>query len=157
MDQARLVVVVTDSDCTDESASLFSQATAAGKGAFLVYNKEDMSQVPCYGAVADRPGCYRISARYGYGIDELRKGLLKGGVGDVNSGDVMLTNERHLEAMKRILAALAEVRKGLDVNLTADLLAIDLRDALYHLGTITGVITSDDILSSVFSRFCVGK
>ena len=45
----------------------------------------------------------------------------------------------------------------MDSNLTPDLLVIDMRDALYHLGTITGKVTSDDILSSVFSRFCVGK
>ena len=56
-----------------------------------------------------------------------------------------------------ILSALDEVSKGLDVKLPPDLLAIDIRDALYHLGTITGKVTSDEILSSIFSRFCIGK
>ena len=59
--------------------------------------------------------------------------------------------------MKKVLSALGEVRKGLDAGLTPDLVTIDLRDALYHLGTITGKVASDEVLSSVFSRFCIGK
>ncbi len=72
-------------------------------------------------------------------------------------GDVLLTNIRHYEAMNKVLAALDEVRKGMDAGLTPDLVVIDMRDALYHLGTITGTVTSDEVLSSVFSRFCIGK
>ena len=70
---------------------------------------------------------------------------------------VMLTNLRHCEALRRVSAALNEVSKGLDANTPADLVAIDLRDALHHLGTITGQVTSDEILGTIFSRFCIGK
>jgi tRNA modification GTPase len=49
------------------------------------------------------------------------------------------------------------VAKGLADRLPADLVAIDLRDALHHLGTITGQVTSDEVLGSIFSRFCIGK
>ena len=59
--------------------------------------------------------------------------------------------------MQKVLAALGEVQKDLDADLSPDLVVINLRDALYHLGTITGTVTSEDVLSSVFSRFCIGK
>ena len=59
--------------------------------------------------------------------------------------------------MKHIVDALGEVRKSLDAQLSSDLVVIDLRDALYHLGTITGSVTNDDILGSIFSKFCIGK
>ena len=74
-----------------------------------------------------------------------------------NTEGVMLTNLRHCEALRRVSAALNEVSKGLDANTPADLVAIDLRDALHHLGTITGQVTSDEILGTIFSRFCIGK
>ena len=70
---------------------------------------------------------------------------------------VLLSNPRHCEAMRLVLQALEQVSQGLDSGLPADLLAVDLRDALYHLGSITGDVTSDDILSNIFSRFCIGK
>ena len=53
--------------------------------------------------------------------------------------------------------ALDNASQGLDSGVPADLVAVDLRDALYHLGTITGEVTSTDILGNIFSRFCVGK
>ena len=70
---------------------------------------------------------------------------------------VLLTNTRHYEALTKMCNALEEVKKGMEVQLTPDLLVIDLRDALYHLGSITGKVAADEILSSVFSRFCIGK
>jgi tRNA modification GTPase len=56
-----------------------------------------------------------------------------------------------------MLSATHLVRQGLTHGLPADLVIIDLRDALYHLGTITGQVTSNEILSSIFHRFCIGK
>ncbi|MBO7489860.1 MAG: tRNA uridine-5-carboxymethylaminomethyl(34) synthesis GTPase MnmE [Bacteroidales bacterium] len=98
------------------------------------------------------------AAKNGKGVEEIKRFLVKTVREKIlKNTDVLLTNARHYEAMNKVLAALYEVRKGMDAGLTPDLLVIDMRDALYHLGTITGKVSSDDVLSSVFSRFCVGK
>jgi tRNA modification GTPase len=69
----------------------------------------------------------------------------------------MLTNVRHYEALGHVDQALLHVAKGLTTGLPADLVVIDLRDALHHLGTITGQVTTDEVLGTIFSRFCIGK
>ena len=69
----------------------------------------------------------------------------------------LLTNVRHHDALLRVLDALAHVREGLTQGLPSDLVVIDLRDALYHLGQITGQVSSDEVLGTIFSRFCIGK
>lgn len=73
-------------------------------------------------------------------------------------GDVTLvTNARHHAALKNSLEALLQVRKSLDLGIPTDLLAEDLRTALSHLGSITGEISTDEVLGEIFSRFCIGK
>lgn len=71
---------------------------------------------------------------------------------------MVISNARHYEALLRASQALNEVQSGIKAKLTTDLLAHHLRDALYHLGSITGSeIVPDDILGSIFSKFCIGK
>lgn len=98
-----------------------------------------------------------ISALTGDGLDELREKI----VGFVNIGDVsdriIVTNARHYEALVNACSSLENVEAGLSNGFSADLLAVDVRDAISHLGEITGDISSDDILGVIFSRFCVGK
>jgi tRNA modification GTPase len=69
----------------------------------------------------------------------------------------LITNLRHYEALDKTSAALNQVTSALESGLTGDLLATDIREALFHLGTITGEITVEDILGSIFTRFCIGK
>ncbi len=73
------------------------------------------------------------------------------------SEDIIISNARHYAALTRGVESLARVREGLANNLSADFVAQDLREAIYHLSSITGSITTPDLLSSIFSRFCVGK
>ena len=121
------------------------------KHLFVVHNKCDLPH-------ESNPSGHIVSAKEGIGIDSLMQSLVKVARKDASQNDgVLLTNARHYEAMQRVLAALGEVQKDLDAGLTPDLVVINLRDALYHLGTITGKVTSDEVLSSIFSRFCVGK
>ncbi|MBE0640432.1 MAG: tRNA uridine-5-carboxymethylaminomethyl(34) synthesis GTPase MnmE, partial [Bacteroidales bacterium] len=68
-----------------------------------------------------------------------------------------VSNSRHYEAFGRTSEALDRVERGLASEMTSDLITTDLRDALYHLGTITGEVSTDEILGSIFSRFCIGK
>ncbi len=76
---------------------------------------------------------------------------------DVKPGDVVVTNLRHVEQLQRTSEALTRVLYGLDHGATGDLVAMDIRQALYHLGEITGTITTDDLLDNIFSKFCIGK
>ena len=69
----------------------------------------------------------------------------------------MVTNLRHYEALKNIHTSLSRVRSGLDTGIPTDLIAQDLREALYYLGTIVGEITTDEVLGNVFKNFCIGK
>ena len=76
---------------------------------------------------------------------------------NVGGNDTLVTNVRHFEALTHAKESLEKVKKGLDEKLSADLLAEDLRQALYHIGSITGEITGGDVLNNIFSRFCIGK
>ena len=98
---------------------------------------------------------FNISAKTGMGLEELKQAIVTPfkEVGD----SAMLTNLRHYEAMKRLLDAIRLVKQGLQSETPSDLVAIDLRDAIHQIGTITGEVTTDEILGTIFSRFCVGK
>lgn len=74
-----------------------------------------------------------------------------------DNGAVILSNARHYEALGLVKADLEKIGQGMDNALPGDLLAMDIRQAIDHLGLITGKIMVDDILGSVFSRFCIGK
>ena len=73
------------------------------------------------------------------------------------AGDVIVSNRRHYEALRQAADALQESLQGLDSHLPTDLLSEDIRQVVYHIGTITGEIASDDILKTIFSTFCIGK
>jgi tRNA modification GTPase len=77
--------------------------------------------------------------------------------GQVQTESTIVTNARHYHALKEVSKSLADIKKGLDNKLTADLLALDIRRCLHYLGEITGDITNEDLLDYVFSKFCIGK
>ena len=78
-------------------------------------------------------------------------------LGTVSNQQTVVSNSRHFEALTKTMEALNEVQKGMDQNISSDLMAIDIRQALYHLGEITGEISSDDLLGNIFANFCIGK
>jgi tRNA modification GTPase len=73
------------------------------------------------------------------------------------SDQTIVSNSRHYEALQQAHASILSVTQGLNASISPDLLTVDIRKALYHLGEITGEITTDEILGAVFSRFCIGK
>ena len=103
----------------------------------------------------NNPTVLSISAKYGIGLEDLRK-VLVSLVGDVPADGVLVTNARHAAALRDAAASLRAVRSGLDA-LPGDLLAEDLRAALASLGSITGEICPEEVLGAIFSRFCIGK
>ena len=124
----------------------------ADKTFFVVHTKADLP------TAVERVGELFISTKTGYGLDALKQKIIdtfRSRMGKEN--DIMLTNARHYEALGRVKQALDAVAQGLDGGIPADLVAVDLRDALYHLGTITGEVTSEEMLGNIFGRFCIGK
>ena len=99
-----------------------------------------------------------VSAREGEGTGSLKDALscLCQEYAGVSDG-VIITNLRHIEALENASAALQRVHSGLSSGLPTDLVSQDIREALYHLGSIVGEISTDEILGSIFSRFCIGK
>lgn len=77
--------------------------------------------------------------------------------GDAVKNDVIITNMRHYEALLNTSKSLQDVLIGMDLQQTGDLLAFDIRKAIFHLGEIVGDITTDDLLENIFSKFCIGK
>jgi tRNA modification GTPase len=75
----------------------------------------------------------------------------------VNTTETVVTNARHIDALRKANTALYKALEGLSKNLAGDFLSIDIRDALDALGTITGQVTNDELLTNIFSRFCIGK
>ncbi|WP_184549527.1 tRNA uridine-5-carboxymethylaminomethyl(34) synthesis GTPase MnmE [Mucilaginibacter sp. FT3.2] len=99
-----------------------------------------------------------ISAKQKQHIDELKQKIYSSAIKDQLSGDeTLVTNIRHLEALQKTEEALIRVLGGIDGSITSDFLSMDIKQALHYLGEITGVVTTDDLLENIFSKFCIGK
>ena len=99
-----------------------------------------------------------VSAKKGEGLDDLRMALSEVCAEyAVSSDDVIVTNARHIDALKNARTALARVQDGLRSGLPTDLVSQDIREAIYHIGSIVGEISTDEVLGNIFKNFCVGK
>lgn len=100
----------------------------------------------------------RISAQDVESVKKL-KAKLKSTVASLkNNSSTIITNTRHLESLTKVLQSIAEAQKGLDINLSGDLLSFHLKEALFYIGEITGEVDLDkDILGTIFGKFCIGK
>jgi tRNA modification GTPase len=99
-----------------------------------------------------------ISAKEKLNLEELKTKLIE--IFDSKSATIpetIITNARHVEALQQTFNALIRVTEGLDKKLSGELIASDIRDALHHLGLITGEVSTDDLLKNIFGRFCIGK
>ena len=99
-----------------------------------------------------------ISAKNNNAIHELQEQLLKTiDISALSGKQTIVTNIRHFEALKRAEEDLLKVTEGLQNGLSGDFIAMDIRQALHHLGTITGEVSTDDLLGNIFANFCIGK
>jgi len=104
------------------------------------------------------PNAILISAKQGDGLEDLKTALSNYvSEGKANTGNTVVTNTRHHQALLKANAAMDAVMAGLVTGITGDFLAIDIRQGLHHLGEITGEITTDDLLGNIFGKFCIGK
>jgi tRNA modification GTPase len=129
-----------------------------GKPFIPVGNKVDVAQPELLAEVEKIPNICLISAANKEHLENLKERL----IGMINldkfkSGNTIVTNMRHYEGLLQTRNSLQDVLNGLALGVTGDFLAQDIRHSLHHLGTITGEITTDDLLANIFSKFCIGK
>lgn len=141
---------------------LASIRTSSEGKRFVILTKSDLSD----DAVTDQilaalpGGCpvISISAKTGLGIDELESELVRTATAEHNpENELMVTNARHYEALTAGAESLQRVLTGLQTGIPTDFVAQDVREALHHLGLVTGAVTTADLLTSIFSHFCIGK
>ena len=99
-----------------------------------------------------------ISAKNNDHIEALKQALIEKVVsGKISTESTIVTNSRHFQSLNKVAENLSSIRKGMEEGISGDLLAIDIRQCLYHLGEITGAISNEDQLDFIFSKFCIGK
>ena len=99
-----------------------------------------------------------LSVKYKKNTKILEDTLLKAAnLPEINQNDVIVTNMRHYEALTKALDSINRVEQGLQQNLSGDLIVQDIRECMHYLGEITGEISTDEILGTIFSKFCIGK
>lgn len=168
MQDARIVIWIIDPTSPlpsqYEELNSFLAAKPDAKVITLL-NKSDLQSQNPEGAVhvlaqsaSELPNQIKFSAKTGLGLDKLKTCLNELTFGDINpDAELIVTNARHYEALTRGADALTRAIGGIETGLSADFIAQDVREALHHLGTITGTITPDNLLHSIFSSFCIGK
>ena len=157
---AQLVLLLVDMVNTSQVQinemleSIRSHARAEAK-VLVVFNKIDSN--PNFELNVEGSNALRISAKEGSGISELRSWLVESFAPLLNESDTVVTNARHFESLRLAALSLEEVLNGMNLGVPSDLLTVDIRKTLYHLSEITGSISADDILHSIFGKFCIGK
>ena len=118
----------------------------------VIANKADLSQTNVI------ENAILISALKKEGIEEVKTALYATVVEEgFNLESTIVTNARHYESLIRTNEDLQKVIDGIDSGLSGDFVAMDIRQALHHLGTITGEISTDELLGNIFANFCIGK
>ncbi|MFC3196602.1 tRNA uridine-5-carboxymethylaminomethyl(34) synthesis GTPase MnmE [Parapedobacter deserti] len=159
MRQARLIIYLADpqQDNLDEITDQISEIAQLGVPFVVVVNKTDLLHAEHRELLSKLDPLF-ISAKNNTGVEELKEALLrKVNLHHLDAGDVVVTNIRHVEALRKTENSLERVLEGIDGAVTSDFLAMDIRQALHHLGEITGSVSTDDLLENIFSKFCIGK
>lgn len=104
------------------------------------------------------PDILLLSAKQNLGVEDLKNQLLSYvNTGALRNNETIVTNTRHYDSLLKALDEIQKVKFGMQSNLSSDLLAIDIKEALYHFGMITGQVTNDELLGNIFANFCIGK
>lgn len=158
MKQASLVIYMIDlvHDTVHDVEQQLDGLKKSDVPYLVVGNKEDQAIDELKNAIENESPVL-ISAKSKTHLEDL-KSRLKSFVQETkSSGDVIVTNARHLQSLQQTDEALNRVIEGINMQMSNDLVAQDIRQALFHLGEITGEVTTDDLLENIFSKFCIGK
>ena len=167
IEKAHIVLYLHDirEDYKDIAQAVKDLSIKDNQHLIILLNKADLIDTMCHAydieeAVSTSTGRRKtiaFSAATGEGIENIRKALVKlAEEGKVEDGTIV-TNSRHYEALTKALKSLDDVLNGLRSGVTGDFIAMDIRQSLHYLGEITGTISSEDLLDSIFGRFCIGK
>lgn len=169
IEQAQLVIYLFDLEKIKAHNNLDAvvseikkiKTTYPNKQLLLIANKVDLSSETLQHAVSSAFSSEKLiflSAKHKIGLAQLLNTLTHlVNAGALSNNETIVSNSRHFEALNNAYKSIKEVQKGIDNQVTTDLFAIDIRQALFHLGEITGQVTSDDLLGNIFANFCIGK
>ena len=163
IDKANVVLWVVDVTSADTSMARDILAHCNGKVLIAVLNKTDLdddiaTRSELNDLLPKGTPVMALSAKSVDDIEALRTLIIEAASQpEVDADAVIVTNARHYEALVRAREALARAIDGLDNGLSGDLVGQDIRECLHWLGSITGEVTTDDILGEIFSHFCIGK
>lgn len=135
------------------------------KPMLIIINKQDLIPNENHSLIAHelttdnhQPTTLFISAKNGTGIEELKNQLLSFvNTGALRNNETIVTNTRHYDSLLKALDEIQKVKFGIESSLSSDLMAVDIRETLYHFGMITGEVTNDELLGNIFANFCIGK
>ncbi len=164
IEQAKVILYVCDISHLnkEKAAALLEEFTSyihnKNKHFILVANKIDkLKEVPGHLKELLELETVFVSAKRKENIHLLAETLVNHVKNDSAGDDILVNNSRHYEALVRALESVNTVQAGFERNVPTDLIAIDVRQALYFIGSITGEVTSDEILGNIFGKFCIGK
>jgi tRNA modification GTPase len=149
-----LFLIDADANLDNQLLELEKIKTSAGDKLLLVINKIDLNP-----EIKDNfKDALFISAKKDEGIEILKERLLTFvNTEQLSNNETIVTNLRHYEELQLTLHEINSIINGLNSGLTGDFLAINIRQSLFHLGSITGEVTTDTLLGNIFGKFCIGK
>lgn len=161
--QASIVLWMVDATCAHvQMKQLAPQILplCVDKNLILLINKSDLSPALSVSSLPLPEGTQilSISAKQKEGITELEQALLQAArLPEITNQDVIVSNARHYEALTHALASIHRVQEGLASNLSGDFLSQDIHECIFHLSSIVGDVSTEDVLSNIFKHFCIGK
>ena len=166
IEQAQVVLFLVDSSqLSDDSLEALKSEIEQIKNKYplktllVLFNKMDLMSAELVQSIqSEISNALLISAKNKLGIDELKNQLLSFvNTGALRNNETIVTNTRHYDSLLKALEEIQKVRFGLDNNISSDFMAIDIRQALFHFGEITGQVSNDELLGNIFANFCIGK
>lgn len=166
IEQAQVVMFLVDStELTMESLERLKVEVEKIKNKYpqkallTIFNKKDkLEQRLLQNLESQIENSIFISAKQKVGIEELKNELMSFvNTGALRNNETIVTNTRHYDSLLKALEEIQKVKWGLDSRISSDLMAIDIRSALYFFGEITGEVTNDELLGNIFANFCIGK
>lgn len=167
IDQAQIVIWLIDTAAPIEQIDTLAEQIlprSADKKIIAAINKIDIADPSRIQAIEDhirqlapQAAIAHISAKNGINVEQLETLIARTAQGDYAQSDIVITNARHYEALTLAAQSIERAIDGLRSGISGDFVAQDIRETIHHLSSITGEITTDQILGTIFSRFCIGK
>lgn len=165
IEQAQVVIYLFNAELYQVSGLTFNEEIGKIKNQFplkpllIIGNKADkLTENEKESILNTIPEMMLVSAKENTGVNELKDKLLSFvNTGVLRNNETIITNARHYDSLIKALEEIQKVHFGLKTGLSADLMAIDIRQALYYFGEITGSVSNEELLGNIFANFCIGK